>query len=140
MDKILDDKEAQEIISSVISAEDIVKFVELEEKIKKAERLLAEKEYDVNKTLYENKAITDSETPLPYTVKINITTEVIQAVNDKYKEPIKIEQTSNNYLIDFAIQNYQPFIEEFYNSIQSVLEQTCSKVFNQENVDGNIQS
>jgi len=140
MDKILDDKEAQEIISSVISAEDIVKFVELDEKIKKAERLLAEKEYDVNKTLYENKAINDSETPLPYTVKINITTEVIQAVSDKYKEPIKIEQTSNNYLIDFAIQNYQPFIEEFYNSIQSVLEQTCSKVFNQENVDGNIQS
>ena len=102
--------------------------------------MLAEKEYDVNKTLYENKAITDSETPLHYTVKINITTEVIQAVSDKYKEPIKIEQTSNNYLIDFAIQNYQPFIEEFYNSIQSVLEQTCSKVFNQENVDGNIQS
>jgi hypothetical protein len=138
MDKILEDKQAQDIISSIISAEDIIKFVELENKIKKAEILLAEKEYEVNKQLYESRVITDSETPLPYTVKINVTTEVIQGVNDKYKEPIKIEQISNDYLIDFSIQNYRPFIEEFYNSIQSVLEETCSKVFKQENTDGDI--
>lgn len=140
MDKILKDNEAKDIISSVISAEEIIKYLELEDKMKQAERLLAEKEFEVNKVLYESYAVKNSETPLPYTVKINVTTEVIQGVNEKYKEPIKIEQTSNDYLIDFSIQNYREFIEEFYNSIQSVLEQTCAKVFKKENADGDIQS
>ena len=140
MDKILEDNQAKEIISSVISAEDIVKYVELSEKMKKAEKLLAEKEFEVNKALYESHVIKDSETPLPYTVKINVTNEVTQGGNDRYKEPLKIEQTSNDYLIDFSIQNYREFIEEFYNSIQSVLEQTCAKVFKKEDSDGDIQS
>ena len=103
MDPILKDTEAQEIITSIISAEDLMKYFQLEAKVKEVEKLLAEKEYEVNKELLENNAIKDNEGPIPHTLKINITTEVLQVSNSKYKEPTIVEKISKDYIIDFSI-------------------------------------
>ena len=138
MDPILKDTEAQEIITSIISAEDLMKYFQLEAKVKEVEKLLAEKEYEVNKELLENNAIKDNEGPIPHTLKINITTEVLQVSNSKYKEPTIVEKISKDYIIDFSIKNHSEFVDEFYSLIQSTLEQTCKKIFKKEDSDGNI--
>ena len=138
MDPILKDTEAQEIITSIISAEDLMKYFQLEAKVKEVEKLLAEKEYEVNKELLENNAIKDNEGPIPHTLKINITTEVLQVSNSKYKEPTIVEKISKDYIIDFSIKNHSEFVDEFYSLIQSTLEQNCKKIFKKEESDGNI--
>lgn len=140
MDRILTDTVANDLITSVISIEDLMKYFELRDKVIQAEKLLAEKEYEVNKSLYETN-IEENAGPVPFVVKINISTDISQASSDKYKEPKVIEKIHKDYIIDFTAQNYKDLIDEFYSSIQTTLEQSCAKVFKrEESDDGNIQS
>jgi len=140
MDRILTDSIAQDLITSVISIEDLMTYFQLREKVIEAEKLLAAKEYEVNKSLYEPNNEQYSG-PVPYTVKINITTDILQAHNDKYKEPRLVEKINKDYIIDFITEDYSKLIDEFYASIQKTLEQACAKIFQKEEVkDGNIQS
>ena len=115
----------KDIISEIISIEEIQQFLSLREKIAAAEAAVVKAEQAIEDQMTSKPAPTG---PVPYYVTLTLTTDVVIPSTDPASAPEPIENKSQSYVIEFIDKAYETLINRIYDKLTDVITEACKEL------------
>lgn len=127
----------KEIISSIISIEEIQTFLKLQDKVIQAEQAVAKAE----KELADLANIkTEPTGPVPYYVTLTLISDVVIPPSDQTSAPEPVDNKSQSYVIEFIDKGYETLINKIYDKLTEVITEACKELIPNPKEQNNVDS
>ena len=115
----------QEIISKIVSMEEIQQFLVLREKIAEAEAAVAKAEQAM---AAQTESKLEPTGPVPYHVTLTLTSDVVIPSKEQTSAPQPVENKSQSYIIEFIDKGYETLINRIYDKLTDVITEACKEL------------